>query len=346
MAIRLAVGLAERGHQVTFAACAGSPIEAAAQAAGLETAAIDGRAMGGAFDVHRVLAEKLVEVAVVSTERDQLIVSSAMRFGERGAVLRRVPPFTPITVRRGGRLALRLATAGVVVSTERELRDVNPHGWTMPPMIASVGIDLASYDLIEPASNGDIGALAHGPIIACSYDPSGRYRFGAVLRTLALLAPRHRPLHVAVFGPGANDDVLRLHTAALGVGSLVTFIDPGQDPVPLMRAAAAGWVVSSGDVAALACMEFMAMRIPVIIDRSPLAQQYVADGVTGMLLSTEDPSLTASALASLLTSDETRAAMGNAGRMRVQRDFSESAMIDGFERAVNVAGDRMRWAIL
>lgn len=347
IALRLADGLSARGHQVTFAACHGGPVEAAARAAQLETAAIDGRAtaMGGAFDVHRVLAERFVEVAVVSSERDQLIVSSAMRFADGGTVLRRVPSFTGLTVHRGGRLALRLATAGVVVSTERELHDVNLRGWTMPPMIASIGIDMARYDVVEPAPHDDIGALTQGPIIACSYDRSGRYRFGAVLRTLALLAPRHRPLHIVVFGPGSDDDELRLHTAALGVGSLVTFISPEQDPSPVMRAATAGWVVSSGDVAALACLEFMAMRIPVIMDRSPLAQQYIADGITGMLLSTEDPSLTASALATLLTSDDTRAAMGNEGRARVQRDFPESAMIDGFERAVDVAGDRARWML-
>jgi hypothetical protein len=35
--------------------------------------------------------------------------------------------------------------------------------------------------------------------------------------------------------------------------------------------------------------------------------------------------------------------MGNAGRTRVQRDFPEISMIDGFERAVNAAGDRAKW---
>ena len=35
--------------------------------------------------------------------------------------------------------------------------------------------------------------------------------------------------------------------------------------------------------------------------------------------------------------------MGNAGRARVQREFTETAMIDGFERAVNAAGDRTQW---
>lgn len=347
IAIQAARGLAARGHQITVASCAGSAVEAAALAASLETTPLDGAAsaMGGAIDLRRVLAEKFIEVACVSSERDQLIVASAMRFAERGAVLRRVPSFTRFEMQPGGRLALRLAAAGIVVSTDHELRELKPRGWSMLPMVAPVGVDPATHDAVEPATRMDLGAVSHGPVIACAYDTSGRYRLGAVLRTLALLAPRHRPLHVAIFGPGANDDELRLHTAALGVSSLVSFVDEARDPLPVMRAATAGWVVSSGDAAALACLDFMSMRVPVIADRSPLAEHYVAHGITGILLSTEEPSQTASAVAAFLTSDEKRVAMGNAGRTRVQRDFTETAMLDGFERAVNAAGDRTKWAI-
>jgi hypothetical protein len=345
VSIQLARGLAARGHQVTVASCAGSLIEFAAQAGGLETMPIDGTvsAMGGAFDLRRVLAEKFIEVAVVSSERDHLIVASAMRFAERGAVLRRLQSFVPLGAQRGGRLALRLAAAGLVVSSDRELKEASPRGWAMPATVAPIGVDPATYDSVEPATRADIGAASQGPIIACAYDASGRYRLGGVLRTLALLAPRHRALHLAVFGPGTNDDELRLHTAALGVSSLVSFVDESRDPFPVMRAATVGWVVSSGDAAALACLDFMSMRVPVIAERSPLSQHYVAGGITGILLSSEESSLTASAVAAFLTSDEKRIAMGNAGRTRVQREFPETAMIDGFERAVNAAGDRTKW---
>ena len=111
-----------------------------------------------------------------------------------------------------------------------------------------------------------------------------------------------------------------------------------------MRAALAGWVVSSGDAGAYACLDFAALRVPVIAERSPLTQHYVAAGITGLLLAPGDASYTASAVASFLSAHETHAAMGNAGRTRVQRDFTESAMIDGFEQAVNAAGDRAKWA--
>jgi len=87
----------------------------------------------------------------------------------------------------------------------------------------------------------------------------------------------------------------------------------------------------------------MAMRIPVIAERSPLTQHYVAAGITGVLLSPGDAAHTASAVAAFLAHEDRRTAMGNAGRTRVQRDFPETAMIDGFEKAGVAATDRSSW---
>ena len=339
-------GLVARGHVVTIACCSGSAVEATAQAEGIETVAIDGESStaGGAWDLRKTLAEKNVEVAIVTNERDQLLVSSAMRLASRGSVLRRLEPFEKFEVQRAGRLALKFATAGLIVATEREIKEKGVPGWTIPMLVAPIGIDASSYDEIEPADRANIGAPTRGTLIVCHYDPSGRYRLGVVFRTLALLAERHPHVHVAVVGAGSQDDGLRLHAAALGVGPVVSFLGPRTDELRVMRSAAAGWVVSGGDAGALACLDFAALRVPVIAERSPLTQQYVAAGITGVLLAPGDASYTASAVAAFLSSADSHAAMGNAGRTRVQRDFPESAMIDGFEHAVNAAGDRTQWA--
>jgi glycosyltransferase involved in cell wall biosynthesis len=111
-----------------------------------------------------------------------------------------------------------------------------------------------------------------------------------------------------------------------------------------MRAAHAGWVVGGGDDGAFACLDFMALRVPVIAERMPLTQHFVAHSITGLLLVGSDPSLTASMVAGFFSAEEKRIAMGNAGRTRVQREFTETAMIDGFDAAVNEAGDRAKWA--
>jgi hypothetical protein len=306
--VTVARGLASRGHVVTIACCAGSAVEATAQAEGIETVGIDAASStaGGAWELRKTLAEKFIEVAIVTSERDQLLVSSAMRLASRGCVLRRLEPFERFEVQRSGKLALKLATAGLIVATEREIKDGGVPGWTIPMHVAPLGIDVSTYDEIEPAERADIGAPTRGTLIVCHYDPSGRYR--------------------------------------LGVAPIVSFLGPRVDELRVMRAAEAGWVASSGDAGAFACLDFAALRVPVIAERSPLTQHYVAAGITGLLLAPGDASYTASAVAAFLAGGESQAAMGSAGRTRVQRDFPESAMIDGFEVAVNAAGDRTQWA--
>jgi hypothetical protein len=49
-------------------------------------------------------------------------------------------------------------------------------------------------------------------------------------------------------------------------------------------------------------------------------------------------------VAAFLGHADARVAMGNAARARAQRDFSETAMVDGFERAALNAADRTTWA--
>lgn len=338
-------GLASRDHQITIACCGDSELDVKARDAGIDTIAINAEssAAGGAWDLRKVLKERFIEAAIVGTERDHLIVASAMRFAERGGVLRRVPSFAGVDVQRVSRMAMRMAAAGVIVTTERELHDLRADAFPIPATVAPLGVDAAAYDTLEPLSREELGAPRRGPLVVCSYDPSGRQRIATVFRTLALLAPRHSSLHAVVIGPGSAEDDVRMHASALGVSPAVTFLGEIDEPIRALRAADAGWIVSTGDAAAFAALDFMALRIPVIAERSPLTQQYVANGITGLLLAPGDPSFTASNVAEFLTTADARIAMGNAGRTRVQRDFSLGAMIDGFEKAVNAAGDRTRW---
>jgi glycosyltransferase involved in cell wall biosynthesis len=336
-------GLAERGHQTTLACCAGGTLDERARASGVDVVSINASAsaVGGALDLRKLLRERFIEVVVVENERDQLVVSSAMRLAQRGAVLRRLPAFENVELRRGGRLALKIAAAGLIVTTDAEAAALDGAGWAIPPTVAPLGVDGA--DGVQAAPRAEIGASPRTLLVACSYDPSGRHRLATVLRTLALLAARHLDMRVAVFGAGSLDDDLRLHAAALGVAPAVSFLGERADERAVMRAANLGWVVSSADTAAFACLDFMALGVPVIAEQTPLTQHCVADGITGLLFGEADSAHTASRVATLVGSEEKRATMGNAGRARVQREFTERAMIDGFDRAVTAAGDRARW---
>jgi glycosyltransferase involved in cell wall biosynthesis len=177
----------------------------------------------------------------------------------------------------------------------------------------------------------------------CVADKASRMRITTTLRTVALLAERHPDLRLVLAGSGCDDDDTHMHASALGITPLVRFLGDRDDLPLLMAAADVGWVAAEGDDGAFACLDFMAARVPVIAERSALLSHYVPDGIAGVLLPPADPSDTAAAVASFLADHDRRRAMGNAGRTRALRDFSETAMIDGFAAASNAAGDRSLW---
>ena len=348
--VAAARGLGARGHQVTLVCPGGSPTARRAEAFGVDTvpADPDASAAGDAWSLRRILQDRFVEVAFVHTDREQLVVSSAMRLAERGAIIRRVPAFLTPALLRSGRLALRIASAGLIFTTETELVQAQSSSelsaMALPPAVAPLGVDVSGYESIRPLPRATIGVPAQGLLIVCSYEPSARFRLATAMRTLALLLPRHPDVHLAVLGPGSLDDDLRMHAAALGVSTSVTFLGSRPDDLAVLRSADAGWVVAGADDGAFAFLDLMAMRIPVLAERGALPQHYVADGISGLLLSPAAPSHTAAAVAPFFRHQELRTAMGNAARIRVQRDFSEADMIDGFERAASAGADRTRWS--
>jgi glycosyltransferase involved in cell wall biosynthesis len=331
--------LRARGVETTIACCAETRLGTWGAEAGIDVVEINGQAStpGGAWDLRAILKERGVEVAMVTTQRDQLLTSSAKLFGGRIPVLRRIPPFGRVDLTRGGKLALKMASTGLVFTTEKEAKEARDPGWTIASAVVPLGVETASYDEAQPVARAEVDAPNEGILIACPYERSGRNRIATLFRTLSLLVPRHRDMHAVVFGPGSLDDELRLHAAALGVGSALTFLGDIEAPLPVMRAANVVWSVADGDAGAYACLDAMGLRLPVIAERTVLYQHYVADGITGLLLSPTDPATTASNVAAFIADADKCRSMGNAGRGRAQRDFPESAMVTALEQALSGA---------
>ena len=336
-------GLMERGEPVTVVCCVDSAAEQAFAREGLEVIALPpgGSRTGDAWRLRKVLREKFVEVVFLHTEREQLVASSAMRMAERGAVIRRVPAGFMGGGGSSSLLAGKMASSRLLFSTEADrARTVGAdHSFVAP-----LGVDVSRVDGIRAAARTSLGLEMETQLIVCVTAGEVRVRTATALRTLALLAERHPDLRLALVGPGADQEDVHMHAAALGVSTLVHFLGERDDLPNVAAAADVGWVAADGDDGGFACLDFMAARIPVISERSTLVAHYVPDGIAGVLLPPADPSDTAAAVANFLAHDQQREAMGRAGRTRAQRDFSEQAMIDGFAAAADAAGDRASWA--
>jgi len=331
-------GLKARGHDVLLACDEHCPVQVRAERERLPVVVVpsSGSAAGTTWLLRQEFMQRDVDVVFVHSDAEHLAASSALRFG-RGvggrAVIRRVPPFA---VAEGGarasRIAARIAPSGLLFSTRADRDAADAAGYRVPAIVAPVGLDPAEHDGTRPVPREEIGVPGEARLVVCVHDGVDAGGALAAMRTIGLLAPRHPELHLAVLG-GFRADELRMHAAALGITSRVSFLGARADELSVLRAAEVGWIAADADAGAFAALDFMALRIPVIAARRALMEHYVADGIAGVLLSSAEPPATAAAVSAFLARDDQRAAMGNAGRARLEREFSFDAMVSGFEEA-------------
>ncbi|HYC49576.1 MAG TPA: glycosyltransferase [Gemmatimonadaceae bacterium] len=326
-------GLAARNFDVMLACKAECPVQVRAVASQIDVVALqpDASAAGGTWQLRKTVQDRSVDAVFVHTDEEHLVASSAVRLGRGGArILRRLPPFAVVESSARVRLASRLAPSALLYSTAAD-RDAAKDAKT-PGVVAPLSVDPTEHERAAPIAKVSIGAPNNSRLIVCVNDGIDPERALAVLRTLALLAPRHPELHLAIIG-AAQQDELRMHGAALGVNTKVSFLGEREDELAVIRAADIGWIAATGDAAAFAALDFMACGTPIVAERNQLTEHYVADGIAGLLLAHADATSTAGGVAAFLARDEVRTAMGNAGRARLQREFPYDAMIDGFEAA-------------
>lgn len=332
-------GLKARGHEVLLACASDCPVQVRAAASELPVMSLNPEesATGSMLQIRRALKEQGFDVVFVHTDAELLMASSAMRLGRgAGMVIRRIPPFSVGTEGRGARLATRIASTGLLFSTEADLQNADVKGRRLPAAVAPLSVDPTEHDAAAVIPRPAIGAPANSTLIICVHDSEDKHKVLAPLRALALLAPRHPELHLGILGGGRQEE-LRMQGAALGVNAMVSYLGARDDELSVLRAADVGWVAGDGDAAALAALDFMACRTPVLAERNSLTEHYVADGIAGLLLprvdTPADTTSVAASVAAFLAKKEQRTAMGNAGRARLQREFSYEAMIRGYEQA-------------
>jgi glycosyltransferase involved in cell wall biosynthesis len=244
----------------------------------------------------------------------------------------------------GGRWGTRFARTAFLFATEADRRAANIPKRAMGSAVAEIGINVANYPANgakPPADEPEAGGVEKQEetrkYIVCVYDPAARGRAATAIRTISMLSPRHPNLRLIIVGPGSDDEDLRMQAAALRVLHLVSFLGERDDQISLMRDAHLGWVVADGDTGAYGILDLMALAIPTVASEGGVAQRYIAHGISGALYPADDSASTAATVAGMLTSEETREAMGKAARVRVAREFPEDQMIEAFNRAANEA---------
>jgi glycosyltransferase involved in cell wall biosynthesis len=340
-------GLAARGWDASLACPAGGPVHEQAAASGVDVIPLSAKPslFGDAERLHRAVKDRRADVVFVHSEHEQLAAATAVWRAKHGVVVRRVCAGAQFTFGRSARAAMRIAPTAVLFTRDEDAAKLPAEAGALASVVADVGVE----EPAEPATAAE-GAPQGAPAdsggwraerrLVCVCEPGARARTAIVLRAVAMLAPRHRELRLHLVGPGASDEELRLHAAALGIHRLVRHVTDREADRTSRARAHVGWVTAEGDDGAFGALDFMAAGVPVLAERGGVGARYVADAITGVHLVPGDVPGTAASLAELLAREEQRTAMGNAGRARLKRAFGEAAMIDGFARAATAGVER------
>jgi glycosyltransferase involved in cell wall biosynthesis len=178
-------------------------------------------------------------------------------------------------------------------------------------------------------SKADLGLDPRTPVIGtvARFDPVKA--IGTLLEALAQVRRRRVPAHLVLAGGGGEERELRARAHEAGLGGAVTFLGPTKDAVRVLSALDLFVSGSRKEGLPLTILEAMACGLPVVATRVPGNSDTVVDGVTGLLAAPGSAADLGDKVVALLGDLDRRRAMGEAGRRRVDEEFSLARMVDG-----------------
>jgi sugar transferase (PEP-CTERM/EpsH1 system associated) len=131
-------------------------------------------------------------------------------------------------------------------------------------------------------------------------------------------------------GPLRHESLAILEAA--GLAELAWLPGERNDIPEIMRGLDCFVLPSLGEGISNTILEAMASGLPVIATAVGGNPELVQEGRTGHLVAAADPGALARAIIDLAQSPESARAMGNAGRKRIEAQFSMTAMIDSYQQ--------------
>jgi glycosyltransferase involved in cell wall biosynthesis len=233
-------------------------------------------------------------------------------------------------------LAFRYRFGGVVpvaVADEVRASIQQLYGYPDPPLIPN-GIPTDEY-----APNPDTRAQwrqAHGiEPHATVLTHVGRFappKNHALLVEAFTQVRADAPLYLLLVGGGELENAVREQVAGLGLQGRVRFLGVRADVADILRASDVFVLSSRVEGNPLSVMEAMAAGLPVVSTAVGGVPELVREGVTGLLVPSEDAGALAQAMQALVDDPVRRRAMGAAARQHAVAHFDIRHTVRGYEQ--------------
>ena len=338
-AVRVARGLAERGHPVRFVwshAVVGERVRAAGLA-GRQVSLRNDADLAGILALARELRRVEARAVLLTRWREYLLGGLAARLAGRprvvmGLGLKIEPAGDPKR-----RLIFALADR-VLVNAPEIAQALATRSWIPPRKVAVVinGVDLARWrPRWEPSRQeagrrfrAELGVAPQAPLLLNIGNLTEQKDQANLVAACARLRARQPALRAVILGEGFLRPRLEAAIAAQDLADTVTLAGFRADPAPALAAADLFVLSSANEGMAWVLMEAAASGLPIVTTDVSGARHCVDDGVTGRVVPRRDPGALAAAVAELLDDPQRRASMGRAGRALAESRLDAQRMLD------------------
>ncbi len=347
--VAVARGLARRGHAVAFAADPRGPVldrlDPAVRACAVRMRNdVD---LAALLRLRGLARRHAVEAVCVSTFRELKLGGLAARLAGRAGVVNRMGMNGPLYDGLRER-AIYAALLDVLVRDSewgcRHVRRENP--WLASPiLLARNGIDAAAMAAVRPADRAELGGDPDEVLIAVTGQGSAAGSPALAASLSAAVSGDLPPLRLVFVGDPGPAAEAGIRAAVPPEGRVRVSLLGARAPEETLRILAACDLVarpSPSDGTSFEVLEAMALEKPVVAAAMGGLTEAIVDGATGRLVPVDEAGAMARALLELAADAETRRRMGQAGRRRVRREFTEERMLDAYEAALRLAAARDR----
>ena len=228
----------------------------------------------------------------------------------------------------GADVNVNLRRPGPVRDRTRSARSTAPpRSWPSAAAVARRLGGVVACERLHTVPNGVTGLeqvapselLPDRPLVLSVGNLYASKGHATVLAALARLEPRRRDVAYVVVGDGPEEGRLKARARELGLTDQVTFLGwrPHDEVLALMARADAFVLPSAPEGFGLVYAEAMAQGTPVVACRGEGPDDFVDDGVSGLLVPPDDAAAVARAITRLLDDPTAAARMAQAGRAAV-----------------------------
>lgn len=237
-----------------------------------------------------------------------------------------------LPVRALSRWLWRQADAGIAIS-EAIRRFAIAYEGVSPQKIHTIhyGLDPASVHAPPDARTRlrqELGLPADAPLVGSVCRLIEQKGLDNALDGFAQVVAEFPAAHYAIAGDGPLRGALEAQAARLGVADRVHFLGWRADAPAIFAALDVLLAPSRWEGFGLVFLEAMALGVPVISTRVSAIPEVIADGETGWLVPPDDPAAIAGALRAALADPGERCRRGEAGRARLESQFTVDAMVE------------------